>query len=152
MQVSPLPLTIKEFAYQWYYDLTIGVSLKVVRCLQGFSNDPVVVDFTIDSKSNALILVGKRLSSTVNTNNTQTLVGKNFEMLVTVPNARSLVDSLTCTFGHITSGPIWPTMPALLHHFQSRRLECLCVWDMTMEGMSQCIPVRCSEELWGIDD
>jgi hypothetical protein len=85
---------MKESSYQWYYDLTIRVSLEVVRCLQRFSNDSVVVDFAIDSKSNALILVGKRLSSTVDTNNTQTFMGKNWEVLVTFPHGRPLDDAL----------------------------------------------------------
>ena len=78
---------MKESSYQWYYDLTIRVSLEVVRCLQRFSNDSVVVDFAIDSKSNTLILVSKRLGSTANTNDTQTFVSKDFEVLVRVSNA-----------------------------------------------------------------
>jgi hypothetical protein len=28
-------------------------------------------------------------------------------------------------------------MSTLLHHLQSRRLECLCIWDMAVEKMSQ---------------
>ena len=59
----------------------------MVRCLQRFPNDSVVVDFAIDSKSNTLILVGKRLGSTANTNDTQTFVSKDFEVLVRVSNA-----------------------------------------------------------------
>jgi hypothetical protein len=59
----------------------------VVRCLQRFPNDSVVVDFAIDSKSNTLILVSKRLGSTANTNDTQTFVSKDFEVLVRVSNA-----------------------------------------------------------------
>jgi hypothetical protein len=47
----------------------------------------VVVDFAIDSKSNTLILVSKRLGSTANTNDTQTFVSKDFEVLVRVSNA-----------------------------------------------------------------
>jgi hypothetical protein len=70
------------------------VSLEVVRCLQRFSNDSVVVDFAIDSEGNAFILVGKRLSSTVNTDNTQTFVGQNCKVLVTASNANSFADSL----------------------------------------------------------
>jgi len=130
-------MVTEEFSYQWYYDLTIGVSLEVVRCLQRFSNDSVVVDFAIDSKSNAFILVGKWLSSTVNTNNTQTFVGENLEVLVTLPIDGSIGNPLTCAVGHIASRPIWTTMSTLLHHLQSRRLECLRIWDMAMERMSQ---------------
>lgn len=59
----------------------------MVRCLQRFPNDSVVVDFAIDSKSNTLILVSKRLGSTANTNDTQTFVSKDFEVLVRVSNA-----------------------------------------------------------------
>ena len=128
---------MEEFSYQWYYDLTIRVSLEVVWCLQCFSNDSVVVYFAIDSKGNALILVGKRLSSTVNTNNTQTFVGENLEVLVTFPIDGSPGNPLTCAVGHVASGPIWTTMSALLHHLQSRRLECLRVWDMAVWRMSQ---------------
>lgn len=102
--------------HQWYYDLTIGVRLEVVWCLQCFANDSVVVDLAIDSKSNALILVGKRLSSTVNPNNTKTLMRKNLEALVTSPIESPPKDSLTCVVGYITSRPIWTTMPALLNH------------------------------------
>jgi hypothetical protein len=66
----------------------------VVRCLQRFPNDSVVVDFAIDSKSNTLILVSKRLGSTANTNNTQTFVSKDFEVLVRVSNADSFAEFL----------------------------------------------------------
>jgi hypothetical protein len=53
------------------------VSLEVVGFLQRLSNDSVVVNFAIDSQGNGFILVGKRLRATVDTNNTQTFVGKN---------------------------------------------------------------------------
>jgi hypothetical protein len=66
----------------------------VVRCLQRFPNDSVVVDFAIDSKSNTLILVSKRLGSTANTNDTQTFVSKDFEVLVRVSNADFFVEFL----------------------------------------------------------
>jgi hypothetical protein len=72
------------------------MGLEMVRCLQRFSNDSVVVDFAIDSKSNTVILVGKRLSSTVNTNNTQTFVGKNLEVLVIASDAISIAASYLC--------------------------------------------------------
>lgn len=104
----------------------------MVRRLQRFSNDSVVVDLAIDRKGYGLILVGKRLSSTVNTNNTQTLMGKNLEVLVMPSNLNSLVGFLTCAVGHITSRPIWTAMPALLDHLQRRRLERLCVRDMAL--------------------
>ena len=64
----------------------------MVRCLQRFPNDSVVVDFAIDSKSNTLILVSKRLGSTANTNDTQTFVSKDFEVLVRVSNADSFAE------------------------------------------------------------
>jgi hypothetical protein len=50
----------------------------MVLVLKPFSNEPVVVDLAIDRKGNALILVGKRLRSTVNTHDAQTLMGKNY--------------------------------------------------------------------------
>lgn len=64
------------FSYQRYYDLAIGVSLEVIWCRQGFPNDSVVVDLAVDCECNGLVLVGKGLRSTVNTDNTQTLVSK----------------------------------------------------------------------------
>ena len=54
----------------------------MVCLLQCLSNDSVVVNLAIDSKGNGLILVGKWLRSTVDTDNTQTFVGKNLEVLV----------------------------------------------------------------------
>ena len=53
------------------------MSLEVIWLLQGFPNNSMVVDFAIDRKSNSLILVGKWLSSTVDTNDAQTFVGQN---------------------------------------------------------------------------
>lgn len=70
------------------------MSLEVVRCLQRFPNDAVVVDFAIDSKSNTLILVSERLGSTANTNDTQTFVSKDFEVLARVSNADSFAEFL----------------------------------------------------------
>lgn len=57
--------------------------LEVVWGFECFSDDTMVVDLAIDSKGNGLILVGKWLSTTVDTNNTQTFVGKNCKELVT---------------------------------------------------------------------
>jgi hypothetical protein len=57
-------------SHQWYDNLAIGVSLEVVWMLEGFSNDPVVVNFPIDSKSNALICISEWLGSGVNPDNT----------------------------------------------------------------------------------
>lgn len=54
----------------------------------------MVVDFAIDSKSNTLILVSERLGSTANTNDTQTFVSKDFEVLVRVSNADSFAEFL----------------------------------------------------------
>lgn len=59
------------------------MSLEVVWGLEGLSNDSVVVDLTVDGKGNSLIAVGKWLSSTVDTDDTQTFVGKNYMLLVT---------------------------------------------------------------------
>lgn len=39
----------------------------------------MVVDFSVDCEGNALVLVGQRLRTTVNTDDTQTLVGQNWE-------------------------------------------------------------------------
>ena len=36
--------------YQWYYDFAVGVGLEVVGVLQLFTQDPMVVNFTVDSK------------------------------------------------------------------------------------------------------
>jgi hypothetical protein len=49
----------------------------VVRLLQCFSNDSVIVDFAIDGQGNAIIFVGDGLGPAVNTNNAQTLVCQN---------------------------------------------------------------------------
>ena len=67
------------FPHQWYYDLAIGVCLEVVRVFQSFADDSVVVNFAIDSKGNAIVTVGEWLSSGIDTNDRQTLVGKNYE-------------------------------------------------------------------------
>jgi hypothetical protein len=50
-------------------------------------------------------------------------------------------------------------MSALLHHLQSRRLECLCIWDMAVEKMSQFMDRErvgeflgyCLKDSWGIE-
>jgi hypothetical protein len=39
------------------------VCLEVVWGLEGLANDPVVVNLSIDGQGDAVILVGKRLSS-----------------------------------------------------------------------------------------
>ena len=41
-------------------------------------------------------------------------------------------------------------MSALLHHLQSRRLECLCIWDMAVEKMSQFMVCEELEDFWDI--
>jgi hypothetical protein len=43
----------------------------------------VVVDFAVDSKGNAVVLVSKWLRTTVDTDDTQTLMSKDCEVLVT---------------------------------------------------------------------
>ena len=55
----------------------------MVGSLESFSNNPVVVNLPIDSKGNALIVVGKRLGTRFNPYNAQTFVGKDCQMLVT---------------------------------------------------------------------
>jgi hypothetical protein len=62
----------------------------MVGLFQRLSNDSVVINLAIDCKGNGFILVGKRLRSTVNTNNTQTFVGKNFDALVIASKVRPL--------------------------------------------------------------
>ncbi len=54
----------------------------------------MVIDLAIDSKSKTLILVSKRLGSTANTNDTQTFVSKDFEVLVRVSNANAFAEFL----------------------------------------------------------
>jgi len=44
-------------------DLAIGCGLEVVGLLQLFPDQSVVVDFAIDGKDDAVILVGERLST-----------------------------------------------------------------------------------------
>lgn len=57
------------FFHQRYYDLAIGMCLEVVWVLQSLTNESVIVYFAIDSKSKALIAVGKWLSSGIDTDN-----------------------------------------------------------------------------------
>jgi hypothetical protein len=55
----------------------------VVWVRQCLANDSVVVDFAVDSKGNAVVLVSKWLRTTVDTDDTQTLMSKDCEVLVT---------------------------------------------------------------------
>jgi hypothetical protein len=128
--INTCPKPVYMLSHQWYYHFAIGVSLEVVWVLESFSNESVVVDFAIDSKGNAFIAVGEWLGSTVDTNNTQTFVSKDCEVLEVAPQRVKGLLERTCLVGDITSGPIWATMPALLHHLQSRRLESLCIGHM----------------------
>jgi hypothetical protein len=59
------------------------VCLEVVWVRQCLANDSVVVDFAVDSKGNAVVLVSKWLRTTVDTDDTQTLMSKDCEVLVT---------------------------------------------------------------------
>jgi hypothetical protein len=115
------------------------VCLEVVRVGQCLANDSVVVDFTVDSKGNAVVFVGKWLRSTVDTDDTQTLMSKDCEVLVIA--LRSSCSLLTGTVGHIASRPIWTTMATLLHHLQGFRLESLCVGHMVASNDSAHIDV-----------
>ena len=49
---------------------------------QTFANNSVVVDFSVDSKCNAIIVVGKWLGTTVNAYDAQSFMGKNCKMSV----------------------------------------------------------------------
>lgn len=64
------------FSHQWYDNLAIGVCFEVVWVLETFADESMVVNFAIDSKGNALIAVGQRLSTRINTNDRQTFVGQ----------------------------------------------------------------------------
>ena len=66
-------------SHQWYYDFAIGVGFEVVWGLEALSDEPMVVNFAIDRKGNALVAVGERLSSRVDANNRQPFVGKHYE-------------------------------------------------------------------------
>jgi hypothetical protein len=79
------------FPHQWYYDLAIGVCLEVVWVLESFADDSVVIDFAIDGKGNAFVAVGEWLSSRVNTNNGQTLMGKHCGRLENAPPKQNYV-------------------------------------------------------------
>jgi hypothetical protein len=59
----------------------------VCQCL---ANDSVVVDFAVDSKGNAVVLVSKWLRSTIDADDTQTLMSKDCEVLVTALRFSSL--------------------------------------------------------------
>jgi hypothetical protein len=69
-----------SFPYKWYYDFAIGVSLEVIRGLESFSNNSMVIDFSVDCQGDALVAVREGLSSAFNTHNTQTFVSKNYGM------------------------------------------------------------------------
>lgn len=76
-------------SHQWYYDLAIGVCFEVVWVRESFTDESVVIDFAIDSEGNALITVGEWLSSRVDTNNRETLVGKHCVRLgISPPRSR----------------------------------------------------------------
>jgi hypothetical protein len=98
---------------------------EVVWVLESFTDDSVVVNLAIDSKGYALITVGEWLSSGIDTNNGETLVSKNYMSLEIAPPCKLMC--VTSAVSNVTPRPIWTTMPALLHHLQSRRLESPCV-------------------------
>lgn len=100
----------------------------MVWVLQALPHQPVVVDLAIDSEGNAIIRVGKRLSSTLNAHNTQTFMRKDWYASEHISS--ELGSPLTCVVGNIRSRPVWTTVPALLGHFQRHRLECLCIRHM----------------------
>jgi len=55
-------------------DLAVRVCLERVRFREALAEDFVVVDLAVDGKSDGFVLVENRLSTSVNTDNTQTLV------------------------------------------------------------------------------
>jgi hypothetical protein len=58
-------MTCSEDTYQVHNDLTIRVSLECVLLLQLSAEMSMVIDFTIDAKDNAIVLIGKRLSTRI---------------------------------------------------------------------------------------
>jgi hypothetical protein len=106
------------------------MSLKMIGVLQSLSDQSVVIDLPIDRKGNGLLLVSEGLRSTVDSDNTQSLVCQNCEVLANIYYHSMVSQMLTCVVCNITSRPIWATVTALLHHLQSSRFESLCVWDM----------------------
>lgn len=69
--------------HQWYDNFTIGVCLEVIRVLEPFSNNSVVIDLAVDGKGNSLIAVGEGLRSTVNAHNAESLMCQNCQKSVT---------------------------------------------------------------------
>ena len=67
----------QQFTHKWNNNFTIRVRFEVIRSLEPLSDDSVVVNFSIDSKSNALILVGEWLGPGVNSHNAQTFMSEN---------------------------------------------------------------------------
>lgn len=115
--------------------------LEVVWGLETLSDESMVINFAIDSKGNALIVVGEWLSSRVDTNNRQTFVGKHYEGSE-LPRQNVELRAHTCVVGYIASRPIWTTMPTLLHHLQGCRLKNLCVGHMVASNDStHCVDV-----------
>jgi len=55
-------------------NLAVRVRLERVWFREAFAEDFVVVDLAVDGKSDGFVLVENRLSTSVNTDNTQTLV------------------------------------------------------------------------------
>lgn len=49
----------------------------MIRIFKPLANDSVVINFAVDSKRDAFILVGEWLRSTVNTDNAKTFVCQN---------------------------------------------------------------------------
>lgn len=60
-----MPWLLSSYPHQWDYDLTIRVCLEVIWAFEGFAKDSVVVDLSVDSKHNGIIMVGKGLRATL---------------------------------------------------------------------------------------
>jgi hypothetical protein len=54
-----------SICYQRYYDLAVRVCLEVVRLLEAFAEDTVVVDFAIDGQGDGALIVDQRLGARV---------------------------------------------------------------------------------------
>jgi hypothetical protein len=100
------------FHVQWDDDLTVGMCLIVIVGIEGFPEDTMVIDFTVNGEGDRGVIVDKGLGSRVNTDDTQTLVHEN-----------SLVLDETST-------PIGASMTDSFCHPQSRRLEFLDIGMM----------------------
>lgn len=66
--------------------------LELIRLLQLFSYDLVVVDFAVDSKNYGLVLADERLSSRICSNKSVLIRTERSKLLTNSNNAKTLVD------------------------------------------------------------